>query len=103
MTVGHDYISTLIDYDIYGNIKNFKKDVIIIHGTADHRVPIRYSEKAVETYKSATLYRIQGANHGFNSDNYPLGKSSDFVLPEKPYLKYRYRKSGSRTVAALFH
>ena len=25
MTVGHDYISTLIDYDIYGNIKNFKK------------------------------------------------------------------------------
>lgn len=77
MTVGHDYISTLIDYDIYGNIKNFKKDVIIIHGTADSRVPIRYSEKAVETYKSATLYRIQGANHGFNSENYAMGKNYD--------------------------
>ena len=77
MTVGHDYISTLIDYDIYGNIKNFKKDVIIIHGTADSRVPIRYSEKAVETYKSATLYRIRGANHGFNSENYAMGKNYD--------------------------
>lgn len=77
MTVGHDYISTLIDYDIYGNIKNFKKDVIIIHGTADSRVPIRYSEKAVETYKSATLYRIQGANHGFNRENYAMGKNYD--------------------------
>lgn len=72
MTVGHDYISSLIDYDIYGNIKNFKKDVIIIHGTADSRVPISYSEKAVQTYKSATLYRIQGADHGFNKDNYSL-------------------------------
>ena len=77
MTVGHDYISTLIDYDIYGNIKNFKKDVIIIHGTADSRVPIRYSEKAVKTYKSATLYRIQGANHGFNRENYAMGKNYD--------------------------
>lgn len=77
MTVGHDYISTLIDYDIYGNIKNFKKDVILIHGTADSRVPIRYSEKAVETYKSATLYRIQGANHGFNRENYAMGKNYD--------------------------
>ena len=77
MTVGHDYISTLIDYDIYGNIKIFKKEVILIHGTADSRVPIRYSEKAVETYKSATLYRIQGANHGFNSENYAMGKNYD--------------------------
>lgn len=77
MTVGHDYISTLIDYDIYGNIKNFKKDVIIIHGTADSRVPIRYSEKAVKTYKSATLYRIQGANRGFNRENYAMGKNYD--------------------------
>ena len=49
--------------------------MIIIHGTADSRVPIRYSEKAVETYKSATLYRIQGANHGFNSENYAMGKT----------------------------
>ena len=49
----------------------------IIHGTADSRVPIRYSEKAVETYKSATLYRIQGANHGFNSENYAMGKNYD--------------------------
>ncbi len=75
MTVGHDYISTLIDYDIYGNIKNFKKDVIIIHGTADHRVPIRYSKKAVETYKSATLYSIQGQTTGLTVRITPWAKT----------------------------
>ncbi len=80
MTVGHDYISTLIDYDIYGNIKGFTKDVILIHGTADSRVPISYSQRAVETYKSATLYPIQGANHGFNSENYSMGKDYDSQL-----------------------
>lgn len=77
MNVGHDYISSLIDYDIYGNIKGYKKDVIIIHGTKDSRVPIEYSEKAINVYKSAKLYKIKGADHGFNKDNYSLFKDYD--------------------------
>ena len=75
MTVGHDYISTLIDYDIYGNIKNFKKDVIIIHGTADSRVPIRYSEKAVETYKSATCIAFKAQITGLTERITPWVKT----------------------------
>lgn len=76
-TIGHDYIVTIKDYDIYANIAGFKKDVLIIHGTSDNIVPISYSERAVEVYSSADLKRIDGAGHGFNKDNYSLFKDYD--------------------------
>lgn len=52
-------------------------------------VPISYSEKAVTLYPSATLNRIEGANHGFNAANLGsmgsmMGASADYdsqVLP----------------------
>lgn len=79
------YINAIKDYDIYGNIGGFTKDVLIIHGTADGQqtmggmgVPIKYSERAVEIYKSAKLVRIKGANHGFNSaNNFGMGGNYD--------------------------
>ncbi|MGN1328984.1 MAG: alpha/beta fold hydrolase [Eubacterium sp.] len=76
-TIGHDYIATIKDYDIYANIAGFKNDVLIIHGTADNVVPISYSEKAVQTYNSAELKKIDGAGHGFNKDNYSILKDYD--------------------------
>lgn len=76
-TIGHDYIVTIKDYDIYANIAGFKKDVLIIHGTSDNIVPISYSERAVETYSSAELKTIDGAGHGFNRDNYSMFKDYD--------------------------
>lgn len=76
-TIGHDYIATIKDYDIYANIAGFRNDVLIIHGTSDNIVPISYSEKAVEVYNSARLIRIDGAGHGFNKDNYSMLKDYD--------------------------
>lgn len=76
-TIGHDYIVTIKDYDIYANIAGFKRDVLIIHGTSDNIVPISYSEKAVEIYSSAELKTIDGAGHGFNKDNYSMFKDYD--------------------------
>lgn len=76
-TIGHDYIVTIKDYDIYANIAGFKKDVLIIHGTSDNIVPISYSERAIKTYSSAELKTIDDAGHGFNKDNYSLFKDYD--------------------------
>lgn len=56
-------------YDVYANIGTFSRPLIIVHGSQDIIVNISYSEQAVATYPNATLYTIQGANHGFNSDN----------------------------------
>lgn len=65
MTVGRVFAEDLLDYDIYGAISDYKKDVLLIHGDADGIVPISYSEKAVEAYDSARLEVIPGAGHGF--------------------------------------
>lgn len=65
MTVGKAYAENLLDYDIYEAIQNYDKDVLLIHGDADRIVPLSYSERAIEVYKSAKLEIISGAGHGF--------------------------------------
>ena len=69
MKVGREYFEPLMDYDIYEDVSSFKKDVLMIHGTEDTVVPISYSEKALESYPSAQLIRIDGAGHGFSGDD----------------------------------
>ena len=63
------FVDSVKDYDVYAHIGKYPGDIIILHGTKDFLVDIKYSEKAVETYPSAVLYPIQGANHGFNNEN----------------------------------
>ena len=65
MNVGKTYFKDLLDYDIYEDIKAYKKKVLIVHGDADDIVPLSYSRKAVKTYSSADLKIIKGAGHGF--------------------------------------
>lgn len=48
MDVGRTYFETLLDYDIYGAIAAYDKDVLVIHGDADQTVPVAYSEQALE-------------------------------------------------------
>lgn len=76
---GQAYLDTLIGYDAYEHIANFTGPVLIIHGTADFIVPIKYSEKAVATYQNAQLKVIQGASHGFNTENYSYKNYDDEV------------------------
>lgn len=65
MNVGKIYFKDLLDYDIYKDIKSYKKKVLIVHGDRDDIVPLSYSRKAVKTYSSADLKVIKGAGHGF--------------------------------------
>ena len=96
MSMSEAYINSIKDFDVWSHIGKFSKPVCIIHGTADMIVPIANSEKAVGLYPSATLNKIEGANHGFNAANLGsmgslIGASADYdsvVLPiVKSFLK----------------
>lgn len=88
-TTGREYIKTMIGYDVYKNIKDFKNNVIIFHGTADNIVDISYSKRALKVYKKAKLITIQGAGHGFNPDNYSFRNYDSKVFSEMyKYLEH---------------
>ena len=89
MSMSEAYINSIKDFDVWSHIGKFSKPVCIIHGTADMIVPISNSVKAVGLYPSATLNKIEGANHGFNAANLGsmgsmMGASADYdsvVMP----------------------
>lgn len=74
-----EYKKQLKEYDVYDHIGNFSKDVLIVHGTGDIMVPCSYSEKASELYDFCQLELVEGANHGFNRENYAVNNSYDEV------------------------
>lgn len=63
--IGKAYYENLLDYDIYNVIKDFDKDVLIVHGSDDELVKQRYSDKAAEIYTHCEHHIIEGAGHGF--------------------------------------
>lgn len=65
MRVGKIYYQDVYKMDVYKEIKDFKKNVLIVHGSADTIVPISYSKKALKVFKHADLKVIDGAGHGF--------------------------------------
>ena len=80
--VGREYVRALHGLDVYEAIRPYTGDVLILHGSADPVVPLSYSKRAAEVYEHAELYVIEGAGHGFNSENMSLfGEYDDEVLP----------------------
>lgn len=65
ITAGRRYAEDMWDFDVYEEIGNFENNVLLIHGSADNIVPLSYSEKALETYRSARLEVLPGAGHDF--------------------------------------
>lgn len=65
--LGRNFVLTLRDLDIYANMADFQKPVLILHGTNDAIVPISYSQRAAETYPNAELVTYKGEGHGFTS------------------------------------
>ena len=86
------FITTLKDYDPYAHIGTYSRDVLILQGSADILVPVSSSEKAAALYPHATLQVIEGANHGFNSDNlgsfgnYPGMSQTNYDSVVMPYV-----------------
>ena len=63
--LGRDFVFTLRDLDIYKNMADFQKPVLILHGTNDAIVPISYSQRAAKTYPNVELVTYNGEGHGF--------------------------------------
>lgn len=74
---GQAFSDTLKDYDVYSHIGNFGGNVLIIHGSSDFIVNKSYSEQASTLYENCTLKIIDGAGHGFNSENYSMSGNYD--------------------------
>ena len=68
-TIGRIYNEDAMSFDIYDVMKDYPKDVLIIHGTSDTIAPISYSERAVTVFPSAQLVKFEGAGHGFYGDD----------------------------------
>lgn len=54
------YNEEMYDYNVFEVIGKYKKDVCIIHGTADPVVNVSYSERAKDVYENAQLTILPG-------------------------------------------
>ncbi|MBR1744359.1 MAG: alpha/beta hydrolase, partial [Lachnospiraceae bacterium] len=63
--IGKIYHEDAMSFDIYSVLPEFKRNVLLLHGTADEIVPVSYSERAALCFPSAKLVKIPGAGHGF--------------------------------------
>ena len=65
MRIGGDYARSVMDMDIYREIKGYEGPVLYLHGTEDRIVDISYARKAGEVFPQREYHEIQGAGHMF--------------------------------------
>lgn len=65
MKLGGDYAKTVIDMDPYEEMKGYTGPVLLIHGTEDKIVDVRYARKLKEVYADCRYEEIEGAGHVF--------------------------------------
>lgn len=85
LPVGKAYSESVIEMDIYEEIKSYSGRVLIIHGDRDGVVPLSYSERALKSYKDASLYVMKGADHGFEGEDSAKARmlTIDFIKSEE--------------------
>lgn len=78
MKLGRCYIADVVNMNPYEAIKDYAGDVLIVHGTADQIVNLRYAEQAVETYKSE-LYNRSVIYHAIDGGKHMFSKLHDRI------------------------
>lgn len=66
MTLSNSFCDGLPKYDIFDKIRKCDIPVLIIHGTTDKVVNIRYAQKAADCFPNAALKLYDGEGHGFS-------------------------------------
>lgn len=70
MKLGRCYVTDVIGMDPYEEIKGYRGNILLVHGTKDKIVNINYSKRAYEMYKASGAnieYKIiDGGTHGFS-------------------------------------
>ena len=85
MKLGRCYPADVIGLEPWREISGYTGPVLILHGTKDKIVNIRYSERAAETYRQSSddvcLFVIEKAKHGFSRkhDVLALAKLREFA------------------------
>ena len=66
---------------IFDCIKNYQKEVLIVHGNQDSIVPLEYSKKLNQVYANSNLKIIKGAGHGFYGKSFveAIGFMDDYL------------------------
>lgn len=79
--VGKSYYRGLLNMDITKSATKFSGPVLVVHGTKDDIVPIKYSKQAANNFPNATFKSLKGADHGFSgiSQNKAIRLMNDFV------------------------
>ncbi len=71
MRLNGEYARSVLHFQMYEEIKNYKGNVLLNHGDEDEIVPISYSNQAKEVYGECCEYHVlKGAPHGFHEDPY---------------------------------
>ena len=63
--VSRMYDEDATSFNLYDMLPQYPGPVLILHGDKDPIVPLRYSEKAAETFPNAQLIVYPGQGHGF--------------------------------------
>ena len=83
--IGKKYFKDANSVDIYKHIKNYKKDVLILHGRRDVIVDLKYSQKAAEAYDKnkvkLVIYDYDG--HGLGDPAYAEAKIEAYNFCQK--------------------
>ena len=69
MKLGGDYARTVMDMNPYEEIKDYSGPVLLVHGTNDKIVNIRYARNATSCFQNCEYHEIEGGGHGFNKEH----------------------------------
>lgn len=79
--VGYCYYEDALKYDFYKNAKKIKIPTLVIHGTNDNVVQLKYTKKLLENFPKAQLKVIKGADHS-------LGVNGDYSESQKAIIDW---------------
>lgn len=66
VTLGRVFFETIHGYDVFKNMGEFNKYVLIFHGDKDEIVALEYGKRASKLYPHAKIEVFQGEGHGFS-------------------------------------
>ena len=69
MRLGSCYALAVRDMDPYREIAGYDGPVLLVHGTADPIVNVRYSRRAKDVYRHCEYHEIEGAEHAFMGEH----------------------------------
>ncbi len=81
MKLGRCYVADVIEMDPFEEIKGYEGDVLIVHGTADKIVNIKYAERAVAVYENEP-YKRNVSYHVIENGEHSFSKKQDKIAME---------------------